>query len=285
MKHVGIIAKPDAQKAPQIVEGLIRYLEKKQIEWNVDEDTARIIEVGNGMPKAALVNHVELLIALGGDGTILGVARLMVGSDTPILGVNLGNLGFLTEVCIDQMYLVLDRILGGDYRIDERMMLRCHLHRMGERFAEYHVLNDVVINKGALARIIDLELMVNKQFLTRYRSDGLIVSTPTGSTAYNLAAGGPIIHPSLTNMIITPICPHMLANRSIVIPARNVELAVRVKARSSDVMLTLDGQLGVALQTGDVIHIYKSDATLKMVTNPEKNYYAVLKEKMKWAEI
>ncbi|ADU65998.1 NAD(+) kinase [Desulfurispirillum indicum S5] len=285
IKYVGIIGKPKQELTRTVVSELIAFLESQGIRYDLDEDTARTCNMEKWVNKSQLVNEVDLLVALGGDGTILGVARLMAATSIPILAVNLGRLGFLTEVTVDQLFPVLAEILKGNYRVDNRMMLNAHVHRRGERFGTHNVLNDVVINKGALARIIELELFVNDQFVTRYRSDGLIVSTPTGSTAYNLAANGPIIHPSLTNMIITPICPHMLTNRSIVIPADGVHLSIRVKSHSSDVMLTLDGQVGVGLQTDDIIHIAKSDAVIRMITHPKKNYYAILKEKMKWAEL
>ncbi|MBB5021638.1 NAD(+)/NADH kinase [Desulfurispira natronophila] len=282
---IGIIGKPHQELTRTTVLDLMRFLEARGIEYHLDRDTAETCEVDQWIAKNQLVKQVDLLISLGGDGTVLGVARLLVGQSTPILAVNLGRLGFLTEVKVDQIFEVLEEVLAGHYRVDHRMMLCAHVHRRGECFGSHTVLNDIVINKGALARIIELELMVNEQFVTQYRSDGLIVSTPTGSTAYNLAANGPIIHPSLTNMIITPICPHMLTNRSIVIPADGVHLSINVKSHSSDVMLTLDGQVGVGLQTDDIIHISKSDSVINMITHPNKNYYAILKEKMKWAEI
>lgn len=287
--RVGIVGKPGGDAAVQYIPTLGNWLAREYgVAVLIDAELEEFLSSAEGdwrfCSRAELGAETDMIVVLGGDGTMLGMARLVSLTQTPLLGVNLGRLGFLAEVGIDQMYNVLELMFNGEARTETRMMLRVHLHRMGERFSEHRVLNDVVINKGTLARMTELDVMINKQFLTSLRSDGMIVSTPTGSTAYNLAAGGPIIHPTMNNMVITPICPHMLTNRSIVVPARDTELEIRVRSRNSELMLTLDGQVGVALHKDDVIHIYRSENSLQLLTHPSKNYYQVLKEKMKWAE-
>jgi NAD+ kinase len=223
------------------------------------------------------------LIVLGGDGTLLSAARVVGTTGKPILGVNLGALGFLTAIALEELYPVLEKIFSYDFDYDERMMLVAHVHRLGERVANYTVLNDVVINKGALARIIDIETTVGEMYLSTFKADGLIISTPTGSTGYSLSAQGPIVYPMLRSILITPICPHTLTNRPLVIPE---DLVVRAELRSkeADVFLTLDGQVGFGLREGDVVEVKKADAPLRFFRSPYKDYFAVLRTKLKWGE-
>jgi NAD+ kinase len=222
-----------------------------------------------------------MIIVLGGDGTLLSVARLVRDYEVPILGVNLGGLGFLTEITLEELYRVLERVVQGDFTTDERVVLNASVIRRGERMAEFIVLNDAVINKGALARIIDLETTINGEYLTTFKSDGLILSTPTGSTAYNLSAGGPIVYPSLHCIIITPICPHTLTNRPIVIPD-DVEIRATLKTKQQEVILTLDGQLGFTLEFEDVVEVKKAEGHILLIKSPYRHYFEVLREKLKW---
>jgi NAD+ kinase len=197
--------------------------------------------------------------------------------------VNLGGLGFLTEITLEELYRVLERVLNGDFVTDERVALTVGVIRRGEKLAEFIVLNDAVINKGALARIIDIETTINGEYLTTYKSDGLIISTPTGSTAYNLSAGGPIVYPSLHCIIITPICSHTLTNRPIMIPD-DVEVRAILKSKQQEVLLTLDGQQGFVLEFGDTVEVKKAEGRILLIKSPYRHYFEVLREKLKWGE-
>jgi NAD+ kinase len=224
-----------------------------------------------------------MIIVLGGDGTLLSVARLVGDQEVPILGVNLGGLGFLTEITLEELYRVMEKVVQGDFITNERVVLNVSVIRRGEKMAEFFVLNDAVINKGALARIIDLETTINQDYVTTFKSDGLIISTPTGSTAYNLSAGGPIVYPSLHCIIITPICPHTLTNRPIVIPD-DVEIRATLKAKQQEVILTLDGQQGFTLEFEDVVEVKKAEGRILLIKSPYRHYFEVLREKLKWGE-
>ena len=224
-----------------------------------------------------------MIIVLGGDGTLLSVARLVGDHEVPILGVNLGGLGFLTEITLDELYSVLERVLRDDFEINEREILKAGVIRRGKRIAEFIVLNDAVINKGALARIIDLETTINGEYLSTFRSDGLIISTPTGSTAYNLSAGGPIVYPSLHTIIITPICPHTLTIRPIIIPD-DVKIRALLKSSNEEVTLTLDGQQGFTLKFEDVVEVGKAEGRILLIKSPYRHYFELLREKLKWGE-
>lgn len=229
----------------------------------------------------------DVLVVLGGDGTLLRSIRMVNsrGRQTPILGVHMGYLGFLTEVTHDEIFNALDDVLHGRYVLDERPMVDVRLMRGGEVLAAHPVLNDAVITKGALARIIDIEVFSGKEFITRYRADGIIVSTPTGSTAYNLAAGGPIVHPTVRAMILSPLCPHVLSNRSLVLPD-DQELSVSVSSTkaSDNVYLTLDGQLGYPMEAGDSLVCKRGDSAASLVRFPQRSYYEVLRSKLRWLE-
>jgi len=207
MRKVGIIAKTHLTYPTEVVVDLIKWLEKKKIEVFFDNETADAIGLESKQNRLNIISMVDLLIVLGGDGTLLSIARLVAGKSVPVMGVNMGNLGFLTEITRDEVYPVLEKVLGGDFKTDERLLLDVKVIQESKIIAEHKVLNDVVVNKGALARIVDLDVKINNQFVTSYRSDGLIISTPTGSTAYSLAAGGPIVYPTLHALILAPICP------------------------------------------------------------------------------
>jgi NAD+ kinase len=225
-----------------------------------------------------------MVVVLGGDGTLISTARMIGERDIPILGVNLGSLGFLTEIALDELYPALEKYLAGDFRVSERLMLQAVVERGGKETASHMVLNDVVINKGALARIVDLKTKVNDHELTTFKADGLIISTPTGSTGYSLSAGGPIVDPSMNCIVITPICPHTLTNRPLVIEDASV-VSVTVKSLDDeDIYLTLDGQVGVELKSGDVINVRRAEHTARLIMSGERNYFAVLRTKLKWGE-
>ncbi len=223
------------------------------------------------------------MVVLGGDGTLLSVARTAGPHEVPVLGVNLGGLGFLTEIPLDELYPVLGAVLAGEVRPTRRVMLTCRVERGGRTVADYVALNDAVINKGAMARIIDLEMSINGEYVTTYRADGLIVSTPTGSTAYCLSAGGPILYPTLGALVLTPICPHTLTNRPLVVPD-DVGIEIVQGSASEEVSLTMDGQIGFLLQHRDVILIRRSPKMLPLFTSPKRNYFEVLRTKLKWGE-
>jgi len=223
----------------------------------------------------------DLILVLGGDGTLLKAARHYGGRGTPILGGNLGGLGFLTEIALEEFYSILEKISQGDFQTETRMMLNAEIIRRDQVLEPTVFLNDVVINKGALARIIDLETSIDDQFLTTYRADGLIVATPTGSTAYNLAAGGPILHPALKTIIITPICPFTLTNRPIIVQD-NAVIDIRLGAKSRDVWLTFDGQIGHPLQPGDLVRVQRASGQITLIKSPFKNYFEILRAKLKW---
>ena len=223
----------------------------------------------------------DLIVVLGGDGTMISTARLTGNREVLVLGINYGSLGYLTEFRIEEMTGALERILAGDYAVDHRVMLEAEHIRDGKTLASGRVLNDVVINKAVLARIIEIEVNLNDLFVNDFRADGLIVATPTGSTAYSLSAGGPIVYPTMNALVLTPICPFTLTNRPIIIPD-NAEINLRLKNESDGVVLTLDGQIGHQMQTNDRVSIRKSPTTFNLIQPPNRNYFDVLRNKLKW---
>jgi len=226
-------------------------------------------------------NRADLIVVLGGDGTMISTSRLTGDKEVPVLGINYGSLGYLTEFRIEEMFPALEKILEGDYQIDRRVMLDVEHLRDGEKLASGRVLNDVVINKSAIARIIEIEVELNNLFVNSFRADGLIVATPTGSTAYNLSAGGPILYPSMNAVVLTPICPFTLTNRPIVVPDEDV-IEIKLKNEIEGVVLTLDGQVGHQIKAGDRVLIRKSATTFNLVQPPNRNYFDVLRNKLKW---
>ena len=247
----------------------------------VEEETARKL----GYDKTFEMEHVgegaDLIIVLGGDGTLLNVSRHGKRKEVPILGVNLGGLGFLTETSVEELPATLAKVLKGDFGISKRIMLDVSVKRDGEIIFSITLLNDAVITKDALARIIDIETHVNDEYLTTYKADGLIFSTPTGSTGYSLAAGGPLIYPSLPNMILTPICPHTLTNRPIILP-EGVEVMAQLKSKEEKVVLTIDGQVGFPLQYDDKVTIRKSFHAVNLIKSSSRGYFEILRTKLKW---
>ncbi len=277
---VGIIAKPK-KPADQVVKELVSWLKERNIEAILDEDTAILAGLESQYKKSDIPEISDFIVVLGGDGTLLSVARLVYRNDVPILAVNLGSLGFLTEITLDELYPMLEKVIEGEYSTDERTMLEAFIYRHGEKIAEYRVLNDVVIHKGTLARIIQLETKIDGLYLTTYRADGLIIATPTGSTAYSLAAGGPIIYPCVPALILNPICPFTLSQRPIVIDDSSV-IEVTLLTENEDVFVTLDGQVGFALRVRDVVRVKKAENKIKLIKNPYRNFFEVLRTKLRW---
>jgi NAD+ kinase len=285
MNRIGIIAKKNKPEAVAIARHLVEWLQPKKIQVYIEEEIGELLSPTLWKPiqREAIPTDVEMIIVLGGDGTLLSVARQVWNKNIPILGVNLGGLGFLTEITLDELYPVLEKVLQNEFEINERDVLNAEVIRRGERIAEFIVLNDAVINKGALARIIDLETTIDGEYLSTFRSDGLIISTPTGSTAYNLSAGGPIVFPSLHTIIITPICPHTLTIRPIIIPD-HVRIRALLKSRNEEVTLTLDGQQGFTLEFEDVVEVRKAEGRILLIKSPYRRYFELLREKLKWGE-
>ncbi|NCO84251.1 MAG: NAD(+) kinase [Nitrospirae bacterium CG_4_10_14_3_um_filter_44_29] len=282
MKKIGIVSKAGRPEPIEILKGFLPWLNNKGLEVFLDTETASLLKM-KGYSRSDMPSLVDMIIVLGGDGTMLNVARLVCEKGVPILGVNLGGLGFITEVQKEEVCNAMDKTLSGEYAVEERLMLTAHIHRHGEKIAEYTVLNDVVINKGALARIIDLETYINKTYVTIFKADGLIVSTPTGSTAYSLSAGGPVLYPTLDCIILTPICPHTLTNRPTVLPD-DVLIEIILKSVSEDVFLTLDGQVGFSLRKNDVVEIKRSPFKTRLIIPFERDYFQILRTKLKWGE-
>jgi NAD+ kinase len=282
MKKIGIICKPGRKEPQEILQELLPLLRQKGCEIFVDAETAAALNM-NGFSRDEIVSLVDLVFVLGGDGTMLNVSRLVAEKGIPILGINLGSLGFITEVNRDEIFSTVDKMLNGGCEIEERLMLSAAIRRDGKKIADYTVLNDVVINKGALARIIDLETNIDGNYVTTFKADGLIISTPTGSTAYSLSAGGPILYPTLESIVLTPICSHTLTNRPIVLPDHS-KIEIIIKSLSEDVFLTLDGQVGFSLRMNDVITISKAHYKTKLLLPFERNYFKVLRTKLKWGE-
>jgi len=282
MKKIGIICKPERKEPQEILLQLLPFLRQKGCEAFVDAETAGALNI-RGFSRKEISDLVDVVFVLGGDGTMLNVSRLVAEKGIPILGINLGSLGFLTEVNRDEIFNAVDTMLNGGCVIEERLMLSASIHRDGKKISEYTVLNDVVINKGALARIIDLETNINGSYITTFKADGLIISTPTGSTAYSLSAGGPILYPTLGSIVLTPICSHTLTNRPIVLP-EDFNIEIIIKSLSEDVFLTLDGQVGFSLRIGDVIEVNKADYKAKLLVPAKRDYFKVLRTKLLWGE-
>jgi NAD+ kinase len=283
IKCVGVVVKPNHKEAWQTACELSGWLERRDInligklheEFNTSSCGIEAVDAEKFQTEA------DLIVVLGGDGTMISTARLTGDKEVPVLGINYGSLGYLTEFRIEEMFSALEKILEGNYQIDRRVMLDVEHLRGGEKLASGRVLNDVVINKAALARIIEIEVELNNLFVNSFRADGLIVSTPTGSTAYNLSAGGPIIYPSMNAVVLTPICPFTLTNRPIVVPDED-EIEIKLRNEIEGVVLTLDGQIGHQIKADDRVLIRKSATTFNLVQPQNRNYFDVLRNKLKW---
>jgi NAD+ kinase len=280
IRSVGLCLKPDSQAAGAAAKALEKWLVERGVRVEADQEGARWLG-GPGHPRSELGRRVELMVVLGGDGTLLAVARQMGSSAVPILGVNLGQLGFLAEVAPEEQLELLERVLQGDYQTVERMRLEVYAERDGHELARYLALNDAVITRSELSRMIDLEMLVDGAPVTTYHGDGLIVSTPTGSTAYTLSAGGPILMPGSRVVVLTPICPHTLTQRPIVLP-ESARLEIRVFPREGDGQLTVDGQTGLSLASGDRVFIAASERPVQFVVDPYRSRFDVLRTKLGW---
>ena len=287
IRRVGVVLRPHHPEALETIYRLAEWLCARDIlvvcapdieRAKIESETGCRIEI---LEMDKLAGSVDLIVVLGGDGTMIGTARSIGDHSVPVLGINYGHLGYLAEFRVDEMFPVLESILEGNYRIDHRVMLAVELFRGQERVLHSRVLNDVVINKAARAHIIAIEAYMNRQFVNSFRADGLIVSTPTGSTAYNLSAGGPVIYPSMNAVVMTPICPFTLSNRPIVVPD-DALIELSLKTPDEEVALTLDGQVGVPIMVGDRMLIRKSGTTFNIVQATNRNYFDVLRDKLRW---
>lgn len=279
---VGIIYKHHHQPARIEAERLEAWLRKRGIEvFSEQVDEGEALDAG-GMGPADIPKNTDWLVVLGGDGTLLGAARRVGRYEVPILGVNLGGLGFLTETPLDELYPVVEMMINGRLEIENRVMLETNVQRDGKEVARFQILNDVVINKSTLARIIDLDVTIDNEFLTTFRADGLIISTPTGSTAYNLAAGGPILYPTMETFVLTPICPFTLTNRPLIVPDKAVIQISMGKESEESVILTFDGQVGFDIRYGDRVIIHKSKQKIKLLRPPDHSYFKILRTKLMW---
>jgi len=287
IKRIGVVVKPHQPEALETLCKATEWLTVRGIALvggpavdreRIEHETGCVIEV---IPDEELPRKVDLILVLGGDGTMIATARMLGNCEVPVIGVNYGGLGYLAEFRIEELFTALESILAGNYKLEKRVMLAVELRRGDELVTKSRVLNDVVMNKSALARIIHIETYLNDQFVNAFRADGLIVSTPTGSTAYNLSAGGPIIFPTMNTVVITPICPFTLSNRPIVVPDDSV-IEVRLMTEKEDVALTLDGQVGFPIQAHDRVIIRKSTTTFNLVQPKNRNYFDLLRDKLRW---
>jgi NAD+ kinase len=278
---VGIMSKPRSEPAARILPELIGWLGRRGIGVRIDEETARYLGRCDGLPRDQVASAAELVVVLGGDGTLLSAARALEGRDIPVFAVNLGSLGFLTAIKIHELYPQLERAFRGESVLSRRRMLHTELWRAGARMGGYDSLNDITLAKVEIARMIDLELHVDAHFMCVYKADGIIVSTPTGSTAYSLSAGGPIILPSVEALCITPICPHMLSHRPVIVPDHSV-IEVRLLGEDNSTYLTIDGQRGELLKHGDRVVCRRSQHVVSLIQPPDLMFFDVLREKLKW---
>ena len=289
VSRVGIVAKHHLRQAASHLGEISAWLRRRGLAAVFETATAALCAPACDWPirdKKALVTEVDMVLVLGGDGTLLGMADCIgeAGLSIPILGVNFGSLGFLTEVTLPELYPSLEAAVTGRAHVEERLMLRATTLRGATPFAVHTALNDVVIAKTARSRLIDLSVSVGEEFLTRVKGDGLIIATPTGSTAYNLAAGGPIVQPSVDALVITPIAPHTLTNRPIVIPASSSVRVQPLMDARDEAFATFDGQAGHQLESGDEITVCRLETPLRLIRPSTRSYFEVLREKLKWGE-
>ncbi len=284
-KKVAIFAKVHDPRCQDVATELISWLERNHHIHLIEEHLARHLDRKDGMTREEIYEQAELVVVLGGDGTLLSVARLFFGKEISILGINLGSLGFLTEVTVEELYTELERCLEGNHSISQRMMLEITILRGGKPIEKYSVLNEIVINRvGVLARIVNLKAQIDSHILTHFKADGLIVSTPTGSTGYSMSAGGPVIHPQVGCIVLTPICPHTLTNRPIVVTDESVITITITSSQDDKVYLTMDGQVGYELFEGDSVEVRKARTTTNLVMPQNRDFFEVLRTKLKWGE-
>ncbi len=284
IKRVGITSKPKKAEVREVVPPLIHWFRDRQVEVFVDKETAATLDGREkSLTRNEMPGQVDLIVVLGGDGTLLATARALNRKPVPLLAVNLGGLGFLTVITREELFATLELVLAGNLSTERRVQIEADIVRADEVIASYLALNDAVLNKGAIARVLDFDVWIDNKFISTYKSDGLIVSTPTGSTAYSLAAGGPVIIPSVAAFIVTPICAHTLTNRPIVLPDSAI-IEVAVKSQRESVYLTVDGQVGIALRSDDTVRIKKAASHVELIQSPHKTYFEILRQKLKWGE-
>jgi NAD+ kinase len=284
IQRVGITSKPRKPEIREIVPPLLRWLRERNLEVLMDKETGANMDASQPcLSRNEIAAQADLVIVLGGDGTLLATARAVGRRPVPILAVNLGGLGFLTEITLEELYPTLEKVLAGSFQTERRVRITAEVLRNHEVISSFLALNDVVLNKGAIARVLDFDVWVSSRFMSTYKSDGLIVSTPTGSTAYSLAAGGPVIVPTVSAFIVTPICAHTLTNRAIVLPD-SVTLEVAMKSHQESVYLTIDGQVAIALHSDDRVRIQKAESAIELIQPTQKTYFEVLRQKLKWGE-
>ena len=285
MKTIGIIANLTKDEAAQTVIEVSKWLQDKNINLLITKDCAAALSLDGceAADNTRLISQTDCLIVFGGDGTLLNIARMTGAGNVPILAVNLGSLGFLTEVTLDELYPSLTKVLDGNFQLDERMMLRATIRNENEDKIEAQsvALNDAVIRQGAFSRIVSLETYIDNEHVATYGADGLIVATPSGSTAHSLSAGGPIVQPGLSAFILTPICPHTLTVRPYIVSAESC-VSIIIRSRHSNIMLTMDGQEAFDLHPNSVVEISKASETIKLIRSHKRSYYEVLKTKLKW---
>ena len=281
---IGIISRPRRSNLAAVAPSLVEWFAARGIRTLYDTETASVLpDPSHGLSRTEVAEQSQLLLVLGGDGTLLAAARVAAPLGIPILPINMGSLGFLTSFKIEEMYPALEQVLAGRFSCSERVMLDVELHRDAEIIEHQVVVNEAVLNKGALARMIDLQLTIDADFVCRYRADGLIVATPTGSTAYSLSAGGPIVHPAVESWIITPICPHTLSDRPVVVRDSS-SIEVHLSGDTESVFLTLDGQTGIPMQAADVVRMRRAAERLRLIQPAQKSYFEILRNKLKWGE-
>ncbi|HEX7960525.1 MAG TPA: NAD(+)/NADH kinase [Terriglobales bacterium] len=284
MPTVAIISKPQKPELIETIPSLFKWLRERRCEIVADEETLSYLREGRAVKREEMASYnPQFAIVLGGDGTLLAAARVFAQTCVPILGINLGSLGFLTEVPLARLYQNLQAALDGSCQIDSRTMLCCQLRRAGQLVSQHEALNDIVAAQGAIARMSEFKVSVDGMFVSNYKADGLIVATPTGSTAYSLAAGGPVVVPSVDALIITPISPHALTNRPLVVQG-GVEVKVLAFLRQHEAFLTVDGQVGIPLQDGDEIICRRSDRCVNLMRINGNRFFEVLRNKLHWGE-
>lgn len=279
----GIVGKKEDKEVYNITKELCLWLQRRNADFLVEKGLGEKIDASPLVDENELAEQIDILIVLGGDGTFLGASRLVHGYEVSILGVNLGGLGFLTEFTVDELYLIMEKILEGDYETEKRERLRSKHVRNKKVVGVYSALNDLVINNGPVSRVVDLAIYINGEHITTPKADGIIFSTPTGSTAYSLSAGGPIVYPTLPVIIMTPICPHVLTNRPLVVSS-DTEIKVVVLQDAHNTYVTLDGQIGFPLEKGDEIYLKNSDSHVNIIKSPFRDYFSILKTKLMWGE-
>ncbi len=284
MLLAAIISKPQKPELAGILRELVSWLESHDYQYLLDPDSAAYLVAPGAIQRPDLPAHrPNLVIVLGGDGTLLAAARAFARTTTPILSVNLGSLGFLTEIPLADLYTTLQDWCDHRAGVEVRSMMHAQLHRDGKLLHEWDALNDVVLSKGTIARMADFTVEIDKQFVAKFRADGIIVATPTGSTAYNLAANGPIVMPSVNAMVVTPICPHLLTLRPIVVPGDS-SVSIRIEGVPNQTYLTVDGQEAVELVLGDLVHSCRSQHSVRLLRHHPNGVFNVLRSKLKWGE-